>query len=75
VFVCNGNAPTMNQTKMFAEEPYSPGGGASYAIGGTSNIHEFTNTAGTTRVMAGVHIIGAAPPLNPVYVYPSWQKV
>jgi hypothetical protein len=62
VFGVNGNVPTVNFNKIFAEAPLNPGGGASYQIGGTSNAHTFTGGGGTIQSLAGVHIItgGAA---------------
>jgi hypothetical protein len=60
VFGVNGSTPTMNFSKVFDNAPLDPGGGSSYTIGGTSNIHTFTGAGGTVQALAGVHIIAAA---------------
>ena len=65
VFGVDGNTPTMNFTKIFAISNLSPGGGANYQLGGTSNAHVFTSTTGTRRALVGVHILaGAMPPID-----------
>src|SRR5262245_53754968 len=48
--------PTMNQTQIFVESPLAPGGGGSYALGGTSNEHTFTYAGGSEQINAGIHI-------------------
>jgi len=54
-FAVNGSTPTVDQTKIWAEAPNNPGGGGSYAIGGTtSNTHNFTGAGGTRQVITGV---------------------
>lgn len=58
VFGTDGATPTMNQTALFAESPFGPGGGASYAIGGSgTNSHTFTGAGGALPALSGVHII------------------
>jgi hypothetical protein len=61
VFGVNGSIPTLNFSKVFDNAPLDPGGGSSYTLGGSSNIHTFTGAGGTTQALAGVHII--APPV------------
>lgn len=56
----NGDSPTVNFNKIWAEAPFNPGGGGSYQIGGTSNAHTITFTAGSEAAWAGVHVIAAA---------------
>jgi hypothetical protein len=60
VFGVNGSTPTVNFTKIFAEAPLAPGGGASYTLGGTSSAHTFTGAGGTFQALAGVHVIAGA---------------
>jgi hypothetical protein len=57
VFGVNGNAPTTNFNTIFSDAPFNPGGGGSYQIAGTSNIHTFTGGGGTIQALAGVHVI------------------
>lgn len=59
-FAVDGSAPTVNFTKIFSIANLNPGGGASYALGGTNNAHTFTGAGGTVQALAGVHIIAAA---------------
>lgn len=59
VFGVNGSTPTVDQTKLWAEAPLNPGGGASYALGGASNTHNFTGAGGSLQALAGVHVIAA----------------
>ncbi len=68
VFGVNGNVPTVNFVQVFAEAPLNPGGGASYQLGGTSNIHTFTGGAGTIQALAGIHIISGATAGNIAWV-------
>jgi hypothetical protein len=56
----NGSTPTVNFSKIYAEAPLNPGGGASYTLGGSSNGHTFTGAGGITPAYAGVHIQAAA---------------
>ena len=65
VFGVDGATPTVNFTKIFAEAPLNPGGGASYTLGGTSNGHTFTGAGGTIQSLAGVHVIAAAATQSP----------
>lgn len=59
-FGVDGADPTVNQTEIFSTAPNAPGGGASYAIGGsTSNSHTFTGAGGSRQALAGVHVIAA----------------
>jgi hypothetical protein len=60
VFAVNGSDPTVDQTEIFSTAPLDPGGAASYAIGGTSNTHNFTSGGGTRQALAGVHVIAAS---------------
>jgi hypothetical protein len=56
VFSNNNGAPTVNQTLIFVDDPFIPGGGATYAIGGSgTNTHTFTG--GTVQSILGIHII------------------
>lgn len=56
-FAVNGSAPTVDQTKIWAEAPNNPGGGGSYAIGGSgTNTHNFTGAGGTRQVITGLKI-------------------
>jgi hypothetical protein len=42
-------------TKIWAEAPLNPGGGGSYAIGGTgTNTHGFTGALGARQVITGI---------------------
>ena len=59
-FAVDGSIPTMNQTAIWAEAPLSPGGGGSYAIGGTSNSHTFTGAGGSRQAIAGVNVVAGA---------------
>jgi len=59
VFCANSNNPVMNFNEIFANSPFGPGGGASYQLGGTSNLHTFNPTGGTEQALAGVHIVAA----------------
>lgn len=57
----DGGSPTVNQTQIFSYAALDPGGGASYAIGGSgTNSHSFTGGGGTVRSLAGVHVIAGA---------------
>ena len=56
----DGATPTVNFTKIYAEAPFSPGGGASYTLGGSSNAHTFTGAGGTQPAWVGVHVNPAA---------------
>lgn len=59
-FVCDGSTPTITQTTIFAYAALNPGGGASYALGGTTtNTHSFTGAGGSAQALAGVHIIAS----------------
>lgn len=56
-FAVNGSAPTVDQTKIWAEAPNAPGGGGTYAIGGSgTNTHNFTGAGGTRQVITGLKI-------------------
>ena len=56
-FAIDGNTPTVSQTKIWAEAPNNPGGGGSYAIGGSSTTtHTFTSSAGSWRSLVGVQL-------------------
>lgn len=57
VFGVDGGTPTVNFTKIFAEAPLNPGGGANFTLGGTSNVHTFTGGGGTIQTLSGVHVI------------------
>lgn len=60
VFGVDGAFPTMNFTTMWAEDPFNPGGGANWTLGGTgTNGHTFTGGGGTHQVLAGVHLIAS----------------
>lgn len=75
--------PTMTQTAIWANSPFSQGSGGSYAIGGTSNNHSFTYTGGTAaaQAQAGVHIQAPAttntdPPFNLYQPNPqNWSTI
>lgn len=75
-FACNAAAPTVNFTKIYAEAPLSPGGGANYTLGGTSNAHTFTGAGGTLQALVGIHILagtgGSQPPssVRRIYINP-----
>lgn len=56
--VDNNGDPTSSQTLFEQESALNPGGGADYALGGTSNVHTFSN-AGTTRGTIGIHVLAA----------------
>jgi hypothetical protein len=56
----NSSDPTVDQTTIWINSPLDPGGGATYAIGGTSNTHTFTFPSGDAQAIAGIHIIAAA---------------
>ena len=61
LFGSDNGDPTMNFNAIFVNSPFSPGGGASYQLGGSSNSHTFTG--GSVTALVGVHVIaGAAPP-------------
>ncbi len=63
-FASNGTAPTVDQTKIWAEAPNTPGGGGSYAVGGSgSNTHNFTGAGGTRQAITGVQIVAKGSPL------------
>jgi hypothetical protein len=56
-FAIDGNTPTVSQTKIWAESPNNPGGGGSYAIGGSgTTTHTFTSSTGTRRSIVGVQL-------------------
>jgi len=58
-FACNGSTPTVSQTKIWAEAPNTPGGGGSYALGGSgTNAHAFTGASGLRQVITGLQIKG-----------------
>jgi hypothetical protein len=60
-FAVNGSTPTVSQTKIWAEAPNNPGGGGSYAIGGSgTNAHGFTGAGGTRQVITGLKITATA---------------
>lgn len=60
IFLTNGSTPTMNQTTIWGESSLQPGGGGSYALGGSgSNSHTFTGAGGTIQALAGIHILSA----------------
>lgn len=59
-FGCNGADPTVTQTEIFSTAPLNPGGGASYAIGGTTNTHTFTEASSSFQALAGVHVLTAS---------------
>lgn len=74
-FGVDGSTPTVNFTKIFAEAPNSPGGGANYALGGTSNTHTFTGAGGTLQALVGAHFaldIGAPPAV--AVTFPSYRQ-
>lgn len=60
VFCVDGAAPTTNFNAIYSEAPLTPGGGASYQLGGASNAHTFIGAGGTIQILAGVHVIAAA---------------
>jgi hypothetical protein len=61
VFGVDGATPTIDQTTLWGVSNFGPGGGASYALGGTTtNTHNFTGAGGTVQALAGVHVIAAA---------------
>jgi hypothetical protein len=61
VFGNNNGIPTMNQTKLWTFDAFHPGGGSSYAIGGSgTNSHTFTG--GAVQSILGIHIIAPAGP-------------
>ena len=62
--VKNSGDPTMTQTAIWANSPLNPGGGGSYALGGTSNNHSFTYGAGTDQANVGIHILAASGGTN-----------
>jgi hypothetical protein len=61
VAICSTDSgnPTMNQTKIFDNIPFSQNAGASYALGGTSNTHSFTGGTPSQWANAGIHIVSA----------------
>jgi hypothetical protein len=64
----NAGSPTITtQTEWWLEQNLSPGGGGSYAIGGTSNAHTFTGHAAGNYI--GVHIQAASGGAAPVGSY------
>lgn len=73
LLIRNGGLPTgFAGTKIWDDEPYAPGGGADYMIGGTSNVHSYTGgSAGTRQALAGVHVIAgeASAPQTPFQPY------
>lgn len=73
VFAVDGSTPTVNFTKIWAEAPNNPGGGASYTLGGTSNAHTFTGGGGTRQALAGVHVIAASGGGSSV-TYPELER-
>jgi hypothetical protein len=59
---CNGADPTTTQTEIFSTAPLGPGGGASYAIGGSgTNSHGFTEVSSTRQALVGVHVLPTPP--------------
>lgn len=73
-FAVDGAAPTVNFTKIWADDPFSPGGGGNYTLGGTSNAHTFTGSGGTLQCIAGVHVVapsGAAVVDHGEYLPPT----
>jgi hypothetical protein len=72
-FAVDGSIPTVNQTKIWAEAPNNPGGGGSYAIGGSgTNSHTFTGAGGTRQSIAGVFL--AAIPSAPATIVPMYYQ-
>lgn len=61
-FSVDGAAPTVNFTKIWADDPLNPGGGGNYTLGGTSNAHTFTGSGGTVQCIAGVHVVAPSGP-------------
>ena len=59
VFCADSNEPAMNFNEIFVNAPFGPGGGASYQLGGTSNLHTFNPTGGLHQALAGIHIVAA----------------
>ena len=58
--VSNSGDPTMTQTSFWENSPLGPGGGGSYALGGTSNSHGFDFAGGNDKVIVGVHVLAGA---------------
>jgi hypothetical protein len=58
-FVNNDGNPTITQTTIWVDSPLTPGGGGSYALGG-SGTNKHTFTGGTQQYIAGIHIIAPA---------------
>lgn len=65
-FAVDGGAPTTNFNQIYSEAPLTPGGGASYQLGGASNAHTFTGAGGTIQALAAVHVIagGTSAPVG-----------
>jgi hypothetical protein len=59
-FSVNGATPTVNFTKIWAESPLAPGGGGSFTLGGTSNVHTFTGAGGSLQALVGVHVLASS---------------
>jgi hypothetical protein len=57
VFNNDGGAPTINFTTIWKYAVLSPGGGASYTLGGSSNVHTFTGGGGSAAALGGVHVV------------------
>ena len=60
VWTTNGSTPTMNFTKIWDDAPFDPGGGSTYALGGSSNGHTFTGAGGSNETGAGINVIAGA---------------
>jgi hypothetical protein len=56
----NSGEPTLDQTEIWKYAALDPGGGASYALGGTSVTHTLDFAGGSISAMVGIHIIAAA---------------
>lgn len=78
-FAVDGSAPTVDQTKIWAEAPNAPGGAGTYAIGGSgTNTHNFTGAGGTRQVITGLKIIasgGVSPGQSAVSPMPFYNTI
>lgn len=70
---CNGDEATATQTKFTGYAGGNPGYAASYALGGSSNTHQFTNASGTSFALSGVHVIAGAAG-GPALLLPMTQR-
>lgn len=73
----DSNDPTVNNTKIWGNAPYNPGGGAQYKLSTTtSDSHTFTFSGGDSQATCGIHLLagGGAAPATPSRIILPHQR-